>query len=336
VRSYATAVVDRRRLLVLATAAPILALGRIAAAQTPPQGWPNRFVKLVVPFTPGGGIDGIGRILGARLAEMWGQQVVIENKPGAGGNIASEFVARSAPDGYTIYITAAGLAVNRYLFASINYDPLADFAPVTLICLFPNMLVVPNSSQLHSVSDLLALAKMNPGKVTFASPGHGSSPHMSGELFKYLAKVDLTHVPYRGASPAYTDVIAGRVDCTFAVMASALPLVQSGQVRALGVTTATRVAAAPEVPTIAEAGVPGYDTSSWFAFFVPAKTPPEIIRKMHADTVAALAEPQVRAKLDALGVVVVGSTPEQLGTHLKAEMERWAPVIKAANIKVSE
>ena len=328
--------VDRRRLLALAAAAPVLALGRIAAAQAPPLGWPNRFVKLVVPFTPGGGIDGIGRILGARLAEMWGQQVVIENKPGAGGNIASEFVARSAPDGYTIYITAAGLAVNRYLFASINYDPLADFAPVTLICLFPNMLVVPNSSQLHSVSDLLALAKMNPGKVTFASPGHGSSPHMSGELFKYLAKVDLTHVPYRGASPAYTDVIAGRVDCTFAVMASALPLVQSGQLRALGVTMAARVAAAPEVPTIAEAGVPGYDTSSWFAFFVPAKTPPEIIRKMHADTVAALAEPQIKAKLDALGVVVVGSTSEQLGTHLKAEMERWAPVIKAANIKVSE
>ena len=328
--------IDRRRLLALAAAAPVLALGRTTAAQAPSLGWPNRFVKLVVPFTPGGGIDGIGRILGARLSEMWGQQVVIENKPGAGGNIASEFVARSAPDGYTIYITAAGLAVNRYLFASINYDPLADFAPVTLICLFPNLLVVPNSSPVHTVGDLLALAKTNPGKVTFASPGHGSSPHMSGELFKYLAKVDLTHVPYRGASPAYTDVIAGRVDCTFAVMASGLPLVRSGQLRALGVTTAARVAAAPEVPTIAEAGVPGYDTSSWFAFFVPAKTPPEIIRKMHADTVAALAEPQIRAKLDALGVVVVGSTPEQLGTHLKAEMERWAPVIKAANIKVSE
>jgi len=329
--------IDRRRLLALAAAAPVLALGRTTAAQAPSlPGWPNRFVKLVVPFTPGGGIDGIGRILGARLSEMWGQQVVIENKPGAGGNIASEFVAHSAPDGYTIYITAAGLAVNRYLFASINYDPLADFAPVTLICLFPNILVVPSSSQVHSVGDLLALAKTNPGKVTFASPGHGSSPHMSGELFKYLAKVDLTHVPYRGASPAYTDVIAGRVDCTFAVMASGLPLVRSGQLRALGVTTAARVAAAPEVPTIAEAGVPGYDTSSWFAFFVPAKTPPEIIHKMHADTVAALAEPQIRAKLDALGVVVVGSTPVQLGTHLKAEMERWAPVIKAANIKVSE
>jgi tripartite-type tricarboxylate transporter receptor subunit TctC len=327
--------IDRRRLIALAAAgvlAPVVG-GRTAPSA---EGWPSRVIKLVVPFTPGGGIDSIGRIIGARLSEIWGQQVVIENKPGAGGNIASEFVARSAPDGYTMYITAAGLAVNQYLFVTVNYDPLADFAPVTLICLFPNVLVVPNSSSLRSVGDLIAQAKREPGKLTFASPGHGSSPHMSGELFKYLATVDLTHVPYRGASPAYTDVIAGRVDCTFAVMASGLPLVRSGQLRALGVTTAKRVAAAPEIPTIAESGVPGYDMSSWFAFFVPAKTPPEIIRKMHADTVAVLAEPQVRAKLDALGVVVVGSTPEELGAHLKAEMERWAPVIKAANIKVNE
>ncbi len=329
-----------RRELIQGSAASALAPalgGRTAAAQAvPPPAWPSRFVKLVVPFTPGGGIDGIGRIVGARLSERWGQQVVVENKPGAGGNIASEFVAHSPPDGYTMYITAGGLAVNRYLFASINYDPVADFAPVTLICFFPNLLVVPNSSPFHSVNDLLAQARKNPGKVTFASPGHGSSPHMSGELFKYMARVDLTHVPYRGASPAYTDVIAGRVDCTFAVMASGLPLVQSGQLRALGVTTASRVATAPEVPTIAEAGVPGYETSSWFAFFVPARTPPEIIRKMHADTVAALAEPQIKAKLDRLGVLVVGSTPEELGAHLKAEMEKWAPVIKAANIKVNE
>src|SRR5215831_1364313 len=329
--------IDRRRLIALATAgvvAPVVG-GRTAAAPSA-EGWPSRIIKLVVPFTPGGGIDSIGRIIDARLSEIWGQQMVIENKPGAGGNIASEFVARSAPDGYTMYITAAGLAVNRYLFATVNYDPIADFAPVTLICLFPNVLVVPNSSSLRSVGDLLAQAKREPGKLTFASPGHGSSPHMSGELFKSMAKIDLTHVPYRGASPAYTDVIAGRVDCTFAVMASGLPLVRSGQLRALGVTTAKRVAAAPEIPTIAESGVPGYDMSSWFAFFVPAKTPTEIIRKMHADTVAVLAEPQVRAKLDALGVVVVGSTPEELGAHLKTEMERWAPVIKAANIKVSE
>ena len=331
--------ITRRQLLQSSAAsalAPALAGGG-AVAQTPaPQGWPTRFVKLVVPFTPGGGIDAIGRIVGARLSEMWGQQVVVENKPGAGGNIASEYVARSAPDGYTMYITAAGLAVNRYLFASINYDPVADFAPVTLICFFPNILVVPKASPFGSVADLLAEARKSPGKVTFATPGHGSSPHMSGELFKYMAKVDLTHVPYRGASPAYTDVIAGRVDCTFAVMASALALIKSGQLRALGVTTATRVPAVPEVATIAEAGVPGYDTSSWFAFFVPAKTPPEIIRKMHGDTITVLAEPQIKAKLDQLGVVVVGSTPEELGAHFKSEMEKWAPVIKAANIKVNE
>ncbi|HET7254322.1 MAG TPA: tripartite tricarboxylate transporter substrate binding protein [Xanthobacteraceae bacterium] len=316
--------------------APALGSHTVCAQAPSSQAWPTRFVKLVVPFTPGGGIDGIGRILAARLSEMWGQQVVVENKPGAGGNIASEFVARAAPDGYTMYITAAGLAVNRYLFGSVNYDPVADFAPVTLICLFPNLLVVPNSSSFRSVGDLLAEARKNPGKVTFASPGHGSSPHMSGELFKYMAQVDLTHVPYRGAAPAFTDVIAGRVDCTFAVMASGLPLARSGQLRALGVTTAGRVPTAPEVPSIAEAGVPGYDTSSWFAFFVPAKTPPEIIRKMHADTVAALAEPPIKEKLEQLGVVVVGSTPEALGTHLKTEMEKWAPVIKAANIKVNE
>src|SRR5258705_12534154 len=321
-----------RRQLIQASAAGVLApaIGsHMASAQGPsPQTWPTRFIKLVVPFTPGGGIDGIGGSRAPRLSEMWGQQVVVENKPGAGGNIASEFVARSAPDGYTMYITAGGLAVNRYLFGSINYDPVADFAPVTLICLFPNLLVVPNSSSFRSVSDLLAEAKKNPGKITFASPGHGSSPHMSGELFKYLAKVDLTHVPYRGAAPAFTDVIAGRVDCTFAVMASGLPLVQSGQLRAIGVTTAARVEAAPDVPTIAEAGVPGYDTSSWFAFFMPAKTPPEIIRKVHADTIAVLAEPAIKTKLDTLGVIIVGSTPEALAAHLKDEMDKWGPVIK--------
>jgi tripartite-type tricarboxylate transporter receptor subunit TctC len=327
-----------RRNLIRRSAASVVAAGVSSRgwAQAAKEAWPSRFVRLVVPFTPGGGIDAIGRLVGAKLSEKWGQQIVVENKPGAGGNIASEFVARSAPDGYTVYITAAGLALNRYLFASISYDPIADFAPVTLICLFPNLLIVPNSSPFQSVGDLLAEARKNPGKVTFASPGHGSSPHMSGELFKYTAKVDLTHVPYRGASPAYTDLIAGRVDCTFAVMASGLPLVRAGQLRAIGVTTATRVEAAPEVPTIAEAGVPGYDTSSWFAFVLPAKTPPEIVEKIHADTAAVIAEPAMKAKFEQLGVMPVGSTPTQLGDHIKAEMEKWAPVIRAANIKVSE
>jgi tripartite-type tricarboxylate transporter receptor subunit TctC len=327
--------ITRRHFAALAAASALPPLAP-AYAQPAAQPWPVRFVKLVVPFTPGGGIDGLGRIVGARLSEKWGQQVVVENKPGAGGNIASEFVARSAPDGYTMYITAAGLAVNQYLFPSLNYDPVADFAPVTLLCYFPNLLVVPTSSPFNSVADLLAEARKNPGKVTFATPGHGSSPHMSGELFKYLAKIDLVHVPYRGASPAYTDLIAGRVDCSFAVMASALPLVQGGKLRALGVTTAERSKQAPEVPTIAEAGVPGYETSSWFAFFVPARTPPEIVRKMHDDAVAALAEPAIRTKIEQQGMTPVGSTPGALAALLKSEMDKWAPVIKAANIKVSE
>ena len=326
---------DRRRFNRLAAASALApAFGRSAWAQA--QNWPNRNVRLVVPFTPGGGIDAIGRIVGGRLSEIWGQQVVVENKPGAGANIGIEFAARSTPDGYTMLITAGGLTINQFLFPSINYDPIADFAPVTLICLFPNLLVVPKDSKFRSVSDIIAFAKANPGKLTYASPGHGTSPHMSAELFKYMAKVDITHIPYRGASPGYTDLLAGRIDMYFAVMASGLPMVEAGQVRAIAVTTSKRQEPAPGVPTIAETGVPGYDMSSWFAFVVPAKTPPEIIRKMNADTVAVLAEPAIKARLDKLGVIIVGSTPEALGAHLKEDAAKWGPVIKAANIKVTE
>jgi tripartite-type tricarboxylate transporter receptor subunit TctC len=197
-------------------------------------------------------------------------------------------------------------------------------------------MIVPASSPYRTVDELIAFAKANPGKLTFGTPGHGSSPHMAGELFKYLAGVDLTHVPYRGASPALTDLIAGRTDMSFAVMASGLPLAQSGQVRALAVTTATRAQAAPDIPTIAEAGVAGYDCSSWFAFVVPGKTPLAVIRKIQADTVAVLAEPAIKERLAKLGLTTVGSTSTELAAHLKAENERWEPVIKRANIRVNE
>lgn len=323
-----------RRLAIASGAAAALMPAPFAWAQ--PAQWPQRFVKLVVPFTSGGGIDTIGRVVGARLSEMWGQQVVVENKPGAGGNIASEYVARSDPDGLTMYITAGGLTVNKFLFEKITYDPIADFAPVTLICLYPNLMVVPTSSQFRNVGEMIAFAKANPGKLTFGSPGHGSSPHMAGELFKSLAGIDITHVPYRGASAALTDLIAGRTDMSFAVMASGLPLAQQGQLRALAVTTATRAPMAPDVPTLAESGVPGYDMSSWFAFVVPAKTPPAIVAKIQADTATVLKEPTIRERLDKLGVVIVGSTQAELAAHLKAEMTRWEPVIRRANIKVQE
>ncbi|AMN42424.1 tripartite tricarboxylate transporter substrate binding protein [Rhodoplanes sp. Z2-YC6860] len=327
-----------RRQIIRLAAASALAAGypTLIRAQTATQNWPQRFVKLVVPFTSGGGIDTIGRVVGARLSEIWGQQVVVENKPGAGGNIASEYVARSDPDGLTMYITAGGLAVNKFLFDKISYDPIADFAPVTLICLYPNLMVVPNSSPFRTVPEMIAFAKANPGKLTFGTPGHGSSPHMAGELFKYLAGIDITHVPYRGASAALTDVIAGRTDMSFAVMASGLPLAQQGQLRALAVTTASRASMAPDVPTLAESGVPGYDMSSWFAFMVPAKTPTAIVEKIQADTAAVLKEPAIRERLNKLGVIIVGSTSAELAAHLKAEMERWEPVIKRANIKVHE
>lgn len=323
--------ITRRRLIAL-TAASALA-PHTALTQ---QAWPTRFVRMIVPFTPGGGIDTVGRVVGAKLSEMWGQQIVVENKPGAGGNIASELVARSDPDGYTLYISAGGLAVNQFLFPSVNYDPVADFAPVTLLCFFPNIVVVPASSPFRTLGDLLAHARANPGKINFGTPGHGSSPHMSGELFKYLGKVDLTHVPYRGAAPALSDLVAGRLDVSFAVMGSGLPLVQSGQLRALAVTTDKRMASAPDVPTIAEAGVPGYESSSWFAFFAPAKTPAAIVRKVQADTAVVLRDPAVKARLEQIGMVIVGSTPEEMGAHLKADIAKWGPVIKAAGIKVSE
>ncbi len=232
----------RRRFAGLAAAS---ALAPAAGGHAWAQAYPNRNVRLVVPFTPGGGIDAIGRIVGGRLSEIWGQQVVVENKPGAGANLGTEFVARATPDGYTMLITAGGLVVNQFLFPSINYDPVNDFAPVSLLCLFPNLVVVPKDSKFRTVAEVVAFAKANPGKLTYASPGHGSSPHMSAELFKYMAKVDITHVPYRGASPGYTDLIAGRIDLYFAVMASGLPLVGAGQLRALAVTTAKRQGSAP-------------------------------------------------------------------------------------------
>lgn len=323
----------RRRFNALAAASAVIpTVGGHARAQS----YPNRVVRFVVPFTPGGGIDAIGRILAGRLSEIWGQQVIVENKPGAGANLGTEFVARAAPDGYTALVTAGAITVNQFMFSSINYDPIADFAPITLLCLFPNLVVVPKDSRFRSVDEIVSFAQANPGKLTYGSPGHGSSPHMSAELFKYMAKVNITHVPYRGASPGYTDLIAGRIDMFFAVMASGLPLVEAGQLRALAVTTAKRQESAPQVPTIAETGVPGYDMSSYFALVMPAKVPSEIIRKVNTDTNAVLGEAAVKARFEKLGVVVAGSTPEALGAYLKEEMAKWGPVIKAANIKVSD
>jgi len=312
----------------------IMLLGGAAAAWPLParaQTWPTQVARIICPIAAGGGVDATGRIVAAQLSQIWGQQVVVENKTGASGNIAAEFVARSGADGYTIYLATFPHATNRYLYASLGYNPVADFAPVTLIGLYPLMMVVPNSSPARSVREFIAHAQTN--KLSYASSGHGTSLHLAGELFKRNAGIEMTHVPYRGAGPAFSDLIPGRVDAMINFTSSSLPLVRQGQLRALAVTTADRLSVAPEIPTMTEAGVAGVAVSSWSAFFVPARTPQDIIRKIHTDTVAALAEPAVRDKLEQSGVVVIGSTPDELTSFLNSEMDKWGQVIKTANIR---
>jgi tripartite-type tricarboxylate transporter receptor subunit TctC len=320
-----------RRQLLAASAAAALAPGSGHAVLA--QAWPTRFVRLVVPYPAGGGADAIARIVAGRLSEIWSQQVVIENRGGAGGNIASEAVARSPADGYTMYLAGEFQATNIFAYAKLSYDPVADFLPVSLVVQYPVDIVVPNSSPARSIGEFIAHAKANKGKLTFASPGYGTGPHLAGEMFKRAAGIELTHVPYRGAAPALQDLIPGRVDSFVNNIAPIVPLMQQGQLRTLAVTTAKRTAAAPDVPTLAESGLSGFDVSGWYAFFVPAKTPMDIVRKMHADTAAALADPAVKARLEQLGLFVVGSTPEQLASFLKAEMDKWGPLIKEAGIK---
>jgi tripartite-type tricarboxylate transporter receptor subunit TctC len=326
--------ITRRRFAGLA-AATALTPGMIARPALA-QAWPSRHVRLIVPFVPAGATDVIARMVGNRLSEVWGQQVVVENRAGAGANIGAQVVAQSDPDGYTLYITSVPHATNRFLYPSLSYDPVADFAPVTLICLQPNIMVVPNSSPAKSVMEFVAYAKANRGKLSYGSGGLGTSVHLSGELFKRMTGIEMTHVPYRGAAPALQDVMAGRIDLIFDNVTAALPQVKGGNARGLAVTTAKRVAAVPELPTIAEAGVPGFDVSSWFAFFVPAKTPQPIVERMHKDIVAALAHPPVKERLEQLGAALVGSTPDELARHLKSEMDKWGPVIREARIKIDE
>jgi tripartite-type tricarboxylate transporter receptor subunit TctC len=300
------------------------------------QAWPSRFVRLVVPFPPGGGTDAIARIVAARVSVQWNQQMLVENKGGGATNIGTEFVVRAEPDGYTLLLQSMPLAVNRFLFASLPYDPVADLAPVSLLCDYPNLMVVPVSSPARSVAEFIAYAKANKGKVTFASSGHGTSVHLAGELFNRLAGTGMTHVPYRGAGPALIDLVPGRVDVMFNNIGAVMPLIQTGKLRALAVTTAKRTPALPDLPPIAEAGLPGFDVSSWYAVLAPAKTPPEIVRKASADIRAALSDPATRARLDQLGVVVIGSTPEGLAAHLRSEMDKWGPVIREAGIKAGD
>ena len=321
----------RRRFLQLAAGAS--ALPFVASAANA-QAYPNRYVRFLVPFPPGGASDPVARVLGGRLSEVWGQQVVIENKGGAGGNLGALAAAQSPPDGYTIFIATNFIATNPFLFPTLGYDPLTDLAPVTRLTNFTNVLLVPNSSSVTSIKDFIAYAKANRDKVTYASPGAGTIQHLCAELFRRTAGIEMTHVPYRGGGPALTDLIAGRVDVMFATLPSVMAQISGGLVRALAVTSATRVPFAPNIPTVSESGLPGFDVSDGQCLFMPGKTPPEMVKKVHDDVVAAVEYPAVKQKFVEINVLTVTSTPEEVTTYLKAQMAKWGAVIKDANIKL--
>jgi tripartite-type tricarboxylate transporter receptor subunit TctC len=325
----------RRHLIALSAAqafAPNFVI-REGRAQTPKADFPTKPVRLIVPVAAGGPTDLVARMLAEKLSTTWGEQVFIENKGGAGTNIGNEYVARSDPDGYTILFATASLAVNTSLYRSLSYDPIADFAPVSLVTQLAYFVFVPNSSPAHSIKELIDYAKARSGKLTMASPGTGSAPFLAEMLFLQMADIQMTHVPYRGASPAFTDLIPGRVDCYFG-SGALLSYARSGQVRVLATTGPKRDAAAPDVPTIAEAGVPGYDVTAWQALFVPARTPPEIVRKISAHTNTALAGPVIKDKLAKAGYVAEGSSPEELEQLLKSEIAKWSAVMKSVGVKI--
>jgi tripartite-type tricarboxylate transporter receptor subunit TctC len=314
-----------------ATASAALLVPSAVSVRARADAWPTRAVRIIVPFAAGGPTDVIARIVGERLSKSWGQQVFIENRPGGGTNIANELVAHSEPDGHTVLMGGQSQATTRALYRTLSYDPIGDFAPVAFICGYSFFMFVPNSLPVKSVREFVAYAKAHPGKLALASPGTGSSPHLCGELFKHMAGIEMLHVPYRGAAPAMNDLIPGRVHLLFSGGAT-LDNARSGQVQALGYTGAKRSAIAPEVPTIAEDGVPGFNVISWYAFFVPARTPREIVMKMNADTIAALADANVRGRLLPLGYESSPDTPEQVAALVKKETELWIRVVKEAGI----
>jgi tripartite-type tricarboxylate transporter receptor subunit TctC len=296
--------------------------------------YPDKPVRIVVGFSAGGTTDVIARIMAKELTESLGQSFVVENKPGAGSNIATDQVKRADPDGYTLLFVAVTSAINQTLYKNVNFDLTKDFTPVALGAKVPNILVVNPQVPVKSVQELVDYAKKNPGKLAFASSGSGTSIHMAGELFKMQAGIDVLHVPYKGSAPAVTDLIGGQVQFMFDNMPSSWPHVQSGKLRALAVTTTERSKSAPDVPTMKEAGFANFDVSSWFGLIAPAGTPPEIVNTLNAAMVKALDKPDVQLSFEKLGAVGVKTTPAEFGQFIKSEVEGWAPVVKASGAKL--
>jgi tripartite-type tricarboxylate transporter receptor subunit TctC len=296
--------------------------------------FPSKPVRLIVPFTPGGSTDILARAIGQKLSESWRQPVVIENRPGAGGAIGMELAAKAPADGTTMVMGHIGtLAANPALYRSLSYDPVRDFAPVTLVAMVPNVLVVGPAIPSRSVAEFVALAKSKPGKLDYGSGGNGSAAHLAMEYFKLKAGVDLQHVPYKGTAPALTDLLGGQIAVILTGLPPALQHVKSGKLRILGVASRERLAAFPEIPTIAESGVPGFEATQWYGLLVPAATPKDIVAKIQRDTAAALRDPAVNERLASEGAEPVGNTPEQFGTFIRSEIELWGKVIRATGMK---
>jgi tripartite-type tricarboxylate transporter receptor subunit TctC len=315
--------------IILLTLIAVFAAPDVASAQP----WPSRPVRIVVPSPPAGGTDIIARVMAEHFSKVFKQQFFVENRPGAGNMLGIESVARAAPDGYTYLMTASTISLNSVLYKKVSYDPVKDFAPITLAATAANILIINPSVPANTLAELIALAKKQPGKLTYGTPGIGTSPHMSMELLKSMAGVDLQHIPYRGTVPALTDVMSGQITAMFSNALSAKPQIEAGKVRALGASTGKRSGTLPDVPTIAEAGVPGYEATQWYGFLAPAGTPPAIIAMIHAEAVKALNSTEMREKLAHDGAEPSPSTPEALAAHVRNEIEKWRKVAQAAGIE---
>jgi tripartite-type tricarboxylate transporter receptor subunit TctC len=309
------------------------ALCALAAPGATGQDYPARPVRFIVPFAAGGGTDLVARLTAQKLNERLGQPFIVENRPGAGGIVGTEMVARAKPDGHTLVVVSGSHTINPSLHKTLPYDSLRDFAPVTKLVAGPALLVVHPSVPAHDVRELIALAKTKPGTLSFASSGNGSPPHLAGELFKWMAGVDMVHIPYKGNGPAYADLVSGQVQLMFPNIASSLPYVRGGRLRALAVTSKQRAKAAPEIPTIAESGLPGYDLSSWFGLLAPAGTPPAIVSRLQREIATIYRDPQVRDTIAATGVDPVANAPDEFTAELQAEMTQWARLFAAARIQ---
>ena len=308
---------------------PLLTAGALAQ-----QDYPTRPIRIVVPSSPGGGTDILARQIAQKLTERWGQQVIVDNRPGAGQMIGIELVAKAAPDGYTLVMTATPLALNTVLYKKVPYDPVRDFAPISQVAAMPNIIVTHPALPARTIRELIALAKSHPGQLVYASSGVGTGPHLSMELFLTMAGVKMGHVPYKGTNPGMIDTMAGQIQVLMSTLLPPLPHIKTGRLRALGVTSSKRVSSLREVPTVAEAGVPGYEVVGWYGIAAPANTPRDVINKLYSEIANILQSPETREKLAADGAEPVGSTPEQFTAFIQSEIDKWSRVVKSSGIHV--